>query len=142
MVYLWLTVSGNMKILRVFYYYTYLWNDKILKEGNPHLQALLSICFLIGFNVSEMIALFVAYCKCINLSLLYSALIILALYALFYFGLYKTSVVKNVVKSKPKLYNNNRLSAVVTIAFTVGLIILMIIMPIITRDIIKAKCGQ
>lgn len=142
MVYLWLTVSGNMKILRVFYYYTYLWFVKILKEDEPHTHSMFAICFLAGFNLSSFIGYFTAYYYCYALDRTDIIIIYLGTLALFYFGLYKTSVVKNVVKSKPKLSDNNRLSAVVTIVFSIGLFILMNIMPIITRDIIKGKCGQ
>ena len=105
-------------MFRVIYYYYYLFYSKVLKDDEPHLLTTLALSASEGFFMMYLIdTIWVHFfCKFIPGQWFMISTIgsmILINYLIFH----QKGKAKEIIKKKPKFYNSNSLSVVISLAF-------------------------
>ena len=124
-------------MINVFYYYYYLFYKKILPETQPHATVIFTLGFTFSLILNGIINIVLAYGLAISLGKWEMIGILAFILILLYFTYYKNGKGKRIVKEKPKLFNNNSISIVVTaLLFLVGIFALFL-QADITRAILS-----
>ena len=122
-------------IIRVLYYYFYLFYKKILKEDDPHLTTVLALSFLFflyAFGFIDMllsITFHIRISMFINICLL--IIIAIIMHIIFLFNKKGEYIVK---KEKPMIYNNT-ISKIITITIFILSLLIMFFEQMIIRVI-------
>jgi hypothetical protein len=106
-------------MMKAFYYYYYLFYKKILLDPDPHLATTLGITALEALLVNCILNIVLAYFFCWDLTKYYMlGIVVLILLAnTFYF--FSSEKAKEIVKSKPILFNSHRFSIVFILLFSI-----------------------
>jgi hypothetical protein len=125
---------------KLFYYY-YLCYDKIIYDvWPPQYTVIYTFSFIVSWIMICPIDLFFAYSFHINIFDKWIMIgIFLLILLLKYLYFIRTGRWKRIVEEKPKFRNSNKLSVIVTIAFTIFGLLLMFITPIITKEFLISE---
>lgn len=123
-----------MKILDVFYYSSFSFYTRFLKESEPHLSSTLALSFLESLIVNgifEWIAVHF-YCKDLDKWIMISILlVVLGINYLYY---HSTSRASDILKSKPIFFNNHVLTQRITSILAIFSISLLFWGPIYLKN--------
>ena len=107
--------------MKVLYYYFYLFYTKILPEQEPHATTIFALSMSQSLFLVSIINITMAYlcCKCLKTwQMVGFTLIIMIINYLTY---KKKGIALQVVNDKPKFFNSNRISIVLTILYVINL---------------------
>jgi hypothetical protein len=125
--------------MRVFYYYYYLFYTKILSEGKPHATTIFTLSMSQSFILIGIIDLIITQTFCISIGkwkmIGLTLIVILANY--FIYG--KSGKNLEIINSKPKFFNSNFLSIIITILFFVISVSVLFWGPVYTKNVL-AHC--
>lgn len=110
-------------MIKVLYYYYYLFYKNIWKDEDPHLSTILSLSFIISLIVNGLIDFFLAlaYSTFLNVYLNMGVLIII-IFIMHYF--FRKEKRKDILKKKPMIYNHNISKTISIIFLFIGLFFL------------------
>ncbi len=106
-------------MIKVFYYYYYLFYKKVLKDNEPHLLATLALCFSLSLLINGVLNIILAHLIGYAFGKWEMLSVLALLVIIFYVFIHRTGKAKQIVKEKPKFFNNHRLTIILTIAFFV-----------------------
>lgn len=106
-------------MLNVFYYYSYLFYKRVLKEEQPHFNTCFAISASEGFLINGVIKFLFIKFYCINVDKWYSIGVFCVILVLNYWNYIHKGIGRKIVKEQPRLFNNIRISKVFTIVFFV-----------------------
>ncbi len=124
----------------VIYYYYYLFYTRILSDDQPNMTVIFTLSVSESFLINGIASLISLkfFCYYINVYPLIGILIMLLISNYLYF--YKTNRMKAIVKEKPKIYNSNILSIIITVLFFLGTTSLMFLGPIYIKHYLDVNC--
>lgn len=102
-------------MIKVLYYYYYLFYKNIWKDEDPYLTTILSLSFIISLILNGIIDIILAstYSLYLNKYLRLGVLIVIVLFMHYFFRKDKR---KDIVRGKPMIYNHN-ISKIISIVF-------------------------
>jgi hypothetical protein len=104
-------------MIKVLYYYYYLFYKNVLKDNEPHLLTTLALSFSLSLLINGILNIIFAHL----LSFAFSRWEMFGLLALilliFYVTLHRTGKAQKIVDEQPKFFNSHKLSIVITIIF-------------------------
>ena len=106
-------------MIKVLYYYYYLFYENILKDNQPHLLATLALSFSFSLVINGIVDISMAHFFQVSLSKYIMILILLLIITIFYFSFHNTGKANEIVKEKPMFFNNHSLSKFLVILFFV-----------------------
>ena len=105
-------------MFRVIYYYYFLFYSKVLKDDEPHLLTTLALSASGGFFMMYLIDTIWVHLFCEFLLGQWGMLTVIGSMILINFLIFhRTGKAKKVIKEKPKFYNSNSVSIVITLLF-------------------------
>jgi hypothetical protein len=123
-------------MIKVLYYYYYLFYTKIIPDDEPHATVIWTLSLSIALIIDFFLSLFAAVIFGIFLRkwvmLIIFALVLVSLYL----TLYRTKKCVAIVNEKPKFFNNNTISIILTIVFFLASIAPVFFLVPIVRQII------
>lgn len=124
-------------MMNVFYYYYYLFYTKVLPDNQPHSTVIFTLSFTLSLIANCIINVAFAYVLNISLRKWEMIGIFVLITFLMYLVYYRSGKGKRIVKEKPKLFNNNRVSIALTaLLFLIGILALFF-QADITKSILK-----
>jgi len=122
-------------MIKVLYYYYYLFYKNIWKDNDPHLAAILSLSFIISLIINGLIDLFLASVYSLFLDIYFNmgVLIIIIFFMHYYF---KKEKRKEILKNKPMIYNHI-ISKIISIIFLLIGLFFLFFKADIVRNILK-----
>lgn len=128
--------------MKTIYFYFFLFYDKVLRLSNPRTMATLVLSACQAFFIIRILELIlnIRYGK--KMLFNQGIFIILAMIAInyFYFHFGKKARARNIEKTKPKFFNNNILTIIITILFFLSTFLLMILSADIAKIIFNKYC--
>jgi len=125
--------------MEVLYYYYYLFYSKILKDNEPHLLTILAFSASEGFAINGLLDIFFIKTYCFPIGK-WAMIFIVLLFVLFnYIVFFKSGRSQKIVKLKPKIFGNHRLSILLTFVFFIVTISFIFWGPIFTSELLE-KC--
>lgn len=125
----------------VFYYYYYLFYKYVLQDDEPHLLTTLVLSFSEALLINGIMQILAAHIYCVFLnswSLVFVA-ILLNVFNYFYFHRNGKAII--IVKKKPMLFSNHRVSIILTILFCLTTASFLFWPPVYAKHIIEnCKC--
>lgn len=107
-------------MLRVLYYYYFLFYCKVLKDDEPHLLTTLALSASEGILIMYLIDTIWVYLFCEFLLGQWGMLTVIgSMIFVNYLIFHHTGKAKEIIKEKPKLYDSNSISIIVTSLFFV-----------------------
>jgi uncharacterized membrane protein HdeD (DUF308 family) len=131
--------NGDMKFFNVLYFYYYLFYLKILKDAQPVFTATFSFSFSISLLVNGVLNIILALALNENLNKWGMISIFLAFLILSYFYYNRKGKAEEIFRHKPKFYNSNVLSIILTILFFILCVSFLFWEPIYSKNIIEGK---
>ncbi len=124
--------------MNVFYYYYYLFYTKVLPDNQPHSTVIFTLSFTFSLILNCIVNITLAYILGISLGKWEMIGIFVFIIVLLYFAYYRNGKGKRIVKEKPKIFNSNRISIVLTaLLFLIGILALFL-QADITKNILNA----
>ena len=124
-------------MIKVLYYYYYLFYTKILPDNQPHATVIFTLSLTLSFILNVLINITLAYFLQFALNQYEMIVVFLFIILILYYSFYKNGKGKRIVSiEKPKLYNNT-ISIIATLLFFILGIICLFIDPDLTRFILK-----
>ncbi len=105
--------------MKVLYYYYYLFYTKILPENEPHATTIFTLSMSQSFILIGIIDLIITQAFCISIGKGRMIAISLLIMLINYFIYSKSGKNLGIINSKPKFFNSNLLSIIITILFFV-----------------------
>ena len=135
-----LLFSKLLTIMKVFYYYYYLFYTKILPDNQPHATVMFSLSFIFSLVLNGLLNIILAYMFGFALNRWEMIGVFILILLLMYLAFYKKGKGKSIVKiEKPKLFNSNVLSLVLSLLlFLLGMFFLFFEADI-TRSILENR---
>lgn len=103
--------------MNVIYYYYYLFYKTLVRDSQPHLLARLAISASEAFFIVGVINFMSIKIRCAGLSTLTMFGTMLIIAGINHFVMHKSGKDLEIVKAKPKFFNNNRISIFMVILF-------------------------
>ena len=128
-------------MLNVFYYYSYLFYKKILKEDQPVLTTTFVLSFSISLLLNGIINIILAQFYCFYVGKWFMIGAFLLIFGGNYFYYHKKGMSKNIIWTKPKFFNNNRMTIIITIIFFAITTLFLVLDPIIVKFIFENNCA-
>lgn len=128
-----------MKIFNVFYFYYYLFYKKILKDKQPIFTTTFTFSFSISLLVNGIINIILAHAVGKYFDKWSMISVFLGFLALSYFYYYRKDKATEVIRSKPKIFNSNVLSILLTILFFILTASFLFWEPVYSKNIIDGK---
>ena len=123
-------------IIRVLYYYFYLFYKKIWRENDPHLATVLSLSFIFSLFVNGVIDVILASFLGFSLTKYYKMGVLIVITIIMYYTFLKNGKGNIIVsKEKPKL-KNDTISKTISILFFILAILLLFLKADIIRFIL------
>lgn len=128
-----------MKMFNVFYFYYYLFYKSILKDEQPLFTTMFTFSFSISLLINGIVNIVLAHAFSKYLSEWGMISVFVAVLALSYFYYYKKDKATDIIKNKPKFFNSNMVSILLTILFFVLTSSFLFWEPIYSKGIIDGK---
>jgi len=128
-------------MINVFYFYYYLFYKNIFKDDEPYFTARLALTASEALLLISVIDIASAYFFCVPLSKYYMIAITLVLLAMNTFIFFNRAKAARVIKSSPKLFNNNKVSIILTWVFFLTSLSIMFWLGDVVRMIIE-NCNK
>lgn len=128
--------------MKTIYFYLFLFYEKVLKLSNPRTMATLVLSACLASFINGIIELFliIRYSKRMQLNqMIFIALAIIAI-NFFYFHFGKEAKARIIEKTKPKFFNNNILTIIITILFVLSTFFLFISSEDIAKIVVNKYC--
>lgn len=128
-------------MLRVFYYYYYLFYSRVLRDTEPHLLTTLVLSFSEASILIYAIDLIGVHLLCRFLLGKWEMIAInVALVGLNYLVYHRTGKAREIVKTKPKFFGSHRFSLIATLLFFIASTSLLFWMADYLLFVMKNKC--
>lgn len=108
-----------MKIAKVFYYYYYLFYTKVIPDEQPNATVIFALSFIQSLWINAIIDSLALAVFCYKVSKWIMIIIAVMLIGMNYWYFHKNNDVKEIVNSKPKFFNNHRLTIIIVLAFSI-----------------------
>lgn len=126
-------------MMNVFYYYYYLFYTKVLPDNQPHSTVIFTLSFTFSLIIIGIFNIAFAYLFGVSLKKWEMIGIFALITLLMYLTYYKNGKGKIVVTERPKFFNSNKISIILTtLLFLFGLLALFL-QADITRIFLLAK---
>lgn len=126
-------------IIKILYYYFYLFYTKILPDDQPHTTVIFTLGLTFSFVSNALINITLAYFFKFALNKYEMIGVFLLIILILYFSLYKNGKGKKIVSiEKPKLYNNT-ISIIATLLFFILGILCIFSDPYLTNLILQNR---
>ncbi len=126
--------------MKILFYYYYLFYTRILPDDQPYATTVFTLSVSESFFINNLILFFFAHFFCINIGkwtmIGITMLIILTNYLYFY----RSGRMKEIVKTKPKFFNNHFISIIITILFFIITSSFIFWGPIYVKNILDGCC--
>jgi hypothetical protein len=122
--------------MKILFYYYYLFYTRILPDDQPYATTVFTLSMSESFVVTSLIDFFFAYFYCILIGKWVMIGITLLIIIINYFYFYRSGKMKEIVKAKPKFYNNHFISVIMTILFFIISCSFMFWGPIYVKNIL------
>ena len=129
-------------MIKVFYYYYFLFYSKVLKDNEPHLLTTLALSASEGFLINGILQISLSRFFCIPMDKWLMIVVPVLLIGANYFYYHKTDRAKEIVKTKPMFYSSHRLSIILTLLFFIATLSFLFWSPVYVKQIIEEYCGQ
>jgi hypothetical protein len=121
-------------MIKVLYYYYYLFYKKIWHENDPHFTTILSLSFLFSLYLNCFIDLILALTLSVTLNIYYYMSILLIIAIVMYLSFLKNKKGEYIVLKEKPVFLNNSISIIISItSFLFGILIMFF-----EADIIRA----
>ncbi len=104
-------------MINVFYYYYYLFYTKVLPDSQPHSTVVFTLSFSLSLLVNGLLSIIAAYVANYNMSNFIMVGVFVMIIIINFLVFYRSGKGKQLVKEKPKFYNNHKLSVFLTFVF-------------------------
>ena len=104
-------------MISVLYYYYYLFYTKVVSDSQPHSTTIFTLSFSLSIVINGLLSLIAAYLSKYNTSNYVMVSVFIIIIIVNYLVFYRTGKGKKLVKERPKLFNNHKLSMLFTIIF-------------------------
>lgn len=128
-----------MKILNVFYFYYYLFYKKILRDEQPLFTTTFTFSFSISLLVNGILNITLAHVSGISLHKWGMISVFLGFLSFSFFYYYRNDKATQVMKNRPKFFNNSLLSILLTILFFLLAVSFLFWEPIYSKNIIDGN---
>lgn len=125
-------------MINVFYYYYYLFYTKVLPDNQPHSTVIFTLSFTFSLILNCIVNISLAYILGISLGKWEMIGIFIFIIVLLYFVYYKNGKGKKIVTKKPKIFNNNAISIILTVLLFLISILALFLQADITKKILNA----
>lgn len=105
--------------MKTIYYYFYLFYSSALKEFEPHFNARFSISLSQALMVNGILNIIAANLFCKSLNKWEMIGIFVLIFIINSYLIYNSESTKKIIKEKPRFFNNQKLSIILTITFFV-----------------------
>ena len=106
-------------MIRVFYYYYFLFYSKVLVQPEPHFVTVLAISFVESLWINAVLDIIALTGFCYKIDKLLMIAITLLLIAINYWNFTKKNNSANIIKSKPLFFKNHKLTTTIIIILSV-----------------------
>ncbi len=128
-----------MKIFNIFYFYYYLFYKKILKDEQPIFTTTFTFSFSISLLINGVVNIVLAHASGEYLHKWGMIGVFLGVLILSYYYYYRNNKAIEVIKNRPKIFNSNVLSILLTILFFVLTASFLFWEPVYSKNIIDGK---
>jgi uncharacterized membrane protein len=127
-------------MIKVFYYYYFLFYSRVLKDNEPHLLTTLALSASEGFLINGILQISLARFFCISIDKWPMIGILVLLIGANYLYYHRTGKAKEIVKTKPMFYSNRELSVTLTLLFFIVTLSFLFWEPIYIKQIMEEYC--
>ena len=126
-------------MMNVFYYYYYLFYTKVLPDNQPHSTVIFTLSFTFSLIINGIVNVVFAYLFGVSLRKWEMIGIFAVITLLMYLAYYRSGKGRKIVTEKPKLFNSNKISIILTaLLFLLGILALFL-QADITKSILDAR---
>lgn len=128
-------------MMKVFYYYYFLFYSKVLKDNEPHMLTTFALSASEGFFINVILDIFLIKFFCISMDKWTMLGILAGLILANYYYFHRAGKGKEIIKTKPKFFSNHRVSIVITVLFFVITASSLFWGPVYTKHLLE-YCGN
>lgn len=126
--------------MKILYYYYFLFYTKILPDDQPHATTIFTLSVSESFLIIGVLQLLFAYLFCVILNKWQMMGIALLIIGVNYFSYWTSGKAKKIIKTKPKILNNNILSVFYVVCFFVITFLTFILSMVYVKQIMEEYC--
>jgi hypothetical protein len=126
--------------MKILYYYYFLFYTKILSDDQPHATTIFTLSVSESFLIIGVLQLLLAYLFCVILNKWQMMSIALLIIGINYFLYWTSGKAKKIIKMKPKILNNNKLSVFFVVCFFVITFSTFILSMVYVKQIMEEYC--
>ena len=123
-------------MIRVLYYYYFLFYTKVLPDSQPHSTVVFTLSFSLSLLINGLLSLVLAHFAGYTISNYVMVGVFIAVMVVNYMVFYRRGKGKQLVKEKPQLFNNHKLSMLFTSVFFLTTTSWLFWGPILIKDIL------
>ena len=125
--------------MKVIYYYSFLFYTKILSDDEPHATVIFTLSFTLAISIIGIINIILAYLIDNDLNIYEMIGIFITILGINYWVFIRKGRAKEIIKEKPRFFNNHKISILVTILYFIITNSFLFWTPIYIRHILEIK---
>lgn len=123
--------------MKVFYYYYYLFYTKVLPDNQPHATVVFTLSFTLASLINGILNIFLAHLVGIALGKWEMIGIFILVMGINFLFFYRKDKGNGIIKMKPKFFNNQNISILLTAIFVIVSVSFLFWSPIYVRDVLS-----
>ncbi len=127
--------------MSILYYYYYLFYTKILPDDQPHSTVVFCLSLMESFIINGFLNIVSILLFCYNISKWPMIGILIAIVIVNYFYYYKSRKMERIIVEKPKLFNSNTASVVLSVVFFLFSLLMIVTAPFYSKYLLERFCS-
>lgn len=128
--------------MSILYYYYYLFYTKILPDDQPHSTVVFCLSLMESFIINGFLNIASILLFCYNISKWPMIGILVVIVIINYLYYYRSKKMERIVVEKPKLFNSNTASVVLSVVFFLFSLLMIITAPFYSNYLLEIFCNQ
>ncbi len=127
--------------MSILYYYYYLFYTKILPDDQPHSTVVFCLSLMESFVINGFLNIVSILLFCYSISKWAMIGILIAIIIVNYLYYYKSRKMERIIVEKPKLFNSNNASVVLSVVFFLFSLLMIVTAPFYSKYLLERFCS-
>jgi len=127
--------------MSILYYYYYLFYTKILPDDQPHSTVIFCLSLMESFIINGFLNIVSILLFCYNISKWPMVGVLIAIVIINYKIYYKSRRMDCIIVEKPKLFNSNTASVVLSVVFFLFSLLMIVTAPFYSKYLLERFCS-
>jgi hypothetical protein len=127
--------------MNIIYYYYYLFYTKVLPDDQPHSTVIFCLSLMESFIINGLLNIASILLFCYNISKWPMIGILIAIIIVNYKIYYKSKRMNRILFEKPKLFNSNIASVILSLSFFIFSLIMIVTAPFYAKYLLERFCN-